>query len=60
MSNELRAGCGHDASLHLTSGDGRGVVGSALGTGVLPAPAFPNMDPADSAAATVVLPNRAD
>ena len=43
------------ASLYMTSGDGRG-VGSALGTGVLPVPSFPNVDPATPA----VLPNRAD
>ena len=43
------------ASLYMTSGDGRG-VGSALGTGVLPVPSFPNVDPATLA----VLPNRAD
>ena len=55
----MRACCRHVASLHLTSGDGCGVVGSVLGTGVLPAPAFPNADPADSATAGV-LPNRAD
>ena len=55
----MRASCRHVASLHLTSGDGCGVVGSVLGTGVLPAPAFPNADPADSATAGV-LPNRAD
>ena len=53
------AGYGQVASLHLTSGDGRSVVGLALGTGMLPAPTFPNMDLADSATATV-LPNRAD
>ena len=31
----MRASCGYVASLHLTSGGGRGVVGSALGTGLL-------------------------
>ena len=56
----MRVSYWHVASLHkLTSGDRCGVVGSALGKGVLPAPAFPNMDPTDSATAAV-LPNRAD
>ena len=36
-----------------------GVVGSALGTGVVPVPAYPNMDPVDSATAAV-SPKRAD
>ena len=55
----VRASCRHVASLHMTSGDGRGVGGSASETGVLPAPAFPNMDPTDSAT-VAVLPNRTD
>ena len=59
LEESVRACCGHVASLHLTSGDGCGMVGSVLGTGVLLAPAFPNVDPADSATAAV-LPNRAD
>ena len=40
----VRAGCGHVASLHNMTRDGRGVGGqrSALGTGVLPAPSIPS------------------
>ena len=38
--------CQHVASLHLSSGDGRVVGGSALETGVLPAPSFSNLDSA--------------
>ena len=59
LEKSVRVSGWHVASLYLISGDGCGVVGSALGKGVLPAPAFPNMDPTDSATAAV-LPNRAD